>query len=237
MQLSQIFLTDDESLALPAHLNATVETVRRAFPNLSHTIYNDLTLRAFIGSQYGAEVLNTYDALRPYSYRADLGRYCLLHAIGGWYFDIGVSATTGIQFDQSIKMIAFRDGPSFFPTSWACATGVIYSAPGNPVFRTAIELILRNRREEYYGISPLCPTGPHLFGEALAINRGDQHRIFGDYVALTPAHSKKNMAFVLPDGTIVAWGKQAKPGDLSALGVAKGNNYVDLWNKRQIYAK
>lgn len=233
--VSQIFLTDGDSCDLPLRLQKSVESTRRAFPQCRHTVYDSRSLRAFIADHYPVAVLETFDALRPYAYKSDLGRLCLLNTLGGWYVDIGVTMQAGIDIGTNFDMLAFRDGPSYFPTCWACTNAVCFSRPNNEVLQTAIEMIVVNRRENYYGISPLCPTGPHLFGKALAINGGNLRHLYGDYLALTPTYRQKNMAFVLPDGMILAWGKRAGPGDLSALGVRGGNNYIEMWNDRQIY--
>jgi len=233
--ISQIFLTDGDQQELPPHLQRAVESVRRALPNCRHTIYDNQRLRAFISEHYDGDVLETYDALRPYSYKADLGRYCLLNVLGGWYFDISVHALLGISLSEQVELLAFRDIQRNSSTSWACSTAVFYSRPMSKVLRTAIDLVVRNRKEDYYGITPLCPTGPTVLGEALAVNRANPRHIFGDLLELTPAHQEKNRAFVLPDGTILAWGKRAAGGDLAALGVSGGNNYNELWKTRQIY--
>jgi len=233
--ISQIFLSDGDQHDLPARLQRAVETVRLAFPLCRHTIYDNRTLRAFIAEHHGGEVLETYDALRPYAYKADLGRYCLLHVKGGWYFDIAVQPLLGITLNEQVEFLAFRDTQRNSLTSWSCQTAVLYARPQSKALRTAIDLIVRNRRENYYGVTPLCPTGPTLLGEALAINRANPRHVFGDFLELTPTHQEKNTAFVLPDGMILAFGKRAKGGDLSALGVRGGNNYNELWNARQVY--
>ena len=212
-----------------------VDSVKRAFPWCTHTIFGNETLRSFISERYDAEVVETYDALRPYAYRADLGRYCLLNATGGWYFDVGVVAHEGIEVGDEVEFLAFRDIQRNSRTSWACASSVLYSRPKNAVLETAIERIVRNRREGYYGITPLCPTGPTLLGEALAVRRANSRHVLGDVLELTPGHKNKNRAFVLPDGIILAWGKRAEGGDLTSLGVVGGNNYNELWRARQIY--
>jgi len=235
--VAQILLTDSSSCDLPPRLQRNVETARLAFPHCRHTLYDKESLRAFIAEHYSAEVVETYDALRPYAYKADLGRLCLLNITGGWYVDIGVTMEVGLDLGTNFEMLLFRDDVKYFPTCWSCQTSLLFSKPKSKVLQTAIELIVRNRKQGYYGISPLCPTGPHLLGRALAVNDGNDRHLYGDYMALTPARRQKNMAFVLPDGTIFAWGKRAAPGDLSALGVRGGNNYVQLWNSRQIYEK
>ena len=87
MQVSQIFLSDNGAELSPFLGHAT-GTVRQAFPGADHQIYTKETLRAFIEANYSAEVLWAYDCLKPYSYKADLGRFCLLNKLGGWYMEL-----------------------------------------------------------------------------------------------------------------------------------------------------
>jgi mannosyltransferase OCH1-like enzyme len=234
--ISQIFITDEPTGRLPPFLDNATRTVADAFPDYEHTVYNNKTLRDFIAAHYDDKVVWAYDKLRPYSFKANLGRYCLLNAIGGWYFDIGVRAARGIGLGPKVEFLAFRDIQRFSGTSWACATSVLYSQPDNPALRTAIAYIVRNCKDEYYGMTPLCVSGPGLLGEALAANRANPNHLFGDYLALTPNHKQKNRAFVLPDGTILAWSKPASGGDLTELGAKGVNNYNELWKAREVYA-
>ena len=84
MQVSQIFLSDTDTELSP-FLQYATGTVQSAFPHANYTIYNKETLREFIEQNYPAEVIWAYDTLKPYSYKADLGRFCLLNKLGGWY--------------------------------------------------------------------------------------------------------------------------------------------------------
>ena len=234
MEISQIFLSDagDE---LSPFLQYATGTVKAAFPGANHAIYSKESLRQFIADNYDTEVLWAYDTLKPYSYKADLGRFCLLNKLGGWYFDIAIRVVNPVEIGPRIKMLAFRDIQRFSFTSWACATTVLYSQPNNSALVTAIELIVKNCHEQYYGITPLCPTGPTLLGEALAVNKGQSDFVYGDYLELTPTHEQKNRAFILPDGTIMAWSKPSGGGDLTGVGAKGVNNYNELWAARDIY--
>jgi mannosyltransferase OCH1-like enzyme len=235
VEISQIFLSDADQELSPFLRHAT-STVKNAFPNGNHTIYDKNSLRQFIADNYDADVLSAYDALRPYSYKADLGRFCLLNKLGGWYFDIAVRVMNPAEVGDRIQFLAFRDIQRFSYTTWACATTVLYSKPDNIALATAIEMIVNNCQEKYYGITPLCPTGPTLLGAALAANGGNPNFVYGDYLEMTPTHEQKNRAFVLPDGTIMAWSKPSGGGDLTGVGAKGVNNYNELWAARQVYA-
>lgn len=234
MEISQIFLSDTSDELSPFLRHAT-DSVKNAFSNSNHTIYNKETLKQFIANNYSEDVLWAYESLRPYSYKADLGRFCLLNKLGGWYLDIAVRMVNPVEVGDRIKFLAFRDIQRFSFTSWACATTVLYSKPDNAALQNAIDLIVKNCKEKYYGITPLCPTGPTLLGQALAINGGQADFVYGDYLELTPTHEQKNRAFVLPNGTIMAWSKPSGGGDLSGVGATGVNNYNELWAKREVY--
>jgi mannosyltransferase OCH1-like enzyme len=236
MHVSQIFLSDTDTELSPFLQHAT-GTVKNAFPDAEYRLFTKDTLRQFIADSYDPDVLWAHDTLQPYSYKADLGRFCLLNKLGGWYFDIGVRVNAPVEVGDRIEWLAFRDIQRFSFTSWACATTVLYSKPDNPALVTAIQMIVNNCHEQYYGITPLCPTGPTLLGAALAANGGNANFVYGDYLELTPAHEQKNRAFVLPDGTIMAWSKPAGGGDLTGLGAKGVNNYNELWAQRKVYAQ
>lgn len=235
MNISQIFLSDTDAELSP-FLQYATSTIDQYFPSADHTIYNKETLRQFIVDNYCPDVVEAYDTLRPYSYKADLGRFCLLNKLGGWYFDIAIRCANAVDVGDRIEFLAFRDIQRFSYTSWACATTVLYSKPDNLALQIAIDMIVNNCKEKYYGITPLCPTGPTLLGAALASNGGNANFIYGDYLELTPTHQQTNRAFVLPDGTIMAWSKPAGGGDLTGLGAKGVNNYNELWAAREAYA-
>lgn len=234
MQVSQIFLSDEDS-KLPPFLEHATDTVRQAFAGANHQVFSQTSLRSFIEQHYDKNVIAAYDCLKPYAYKADLGRYCLLNKLGGWYVDIGIRLASAVDVGQRIEFLAFRDIQRFSGTSWAVSIGILYSQPNNPALEFAIDAIVNNCQEKYYGLTPLCPTGPTLLGAALAANGGNENVVYGDYLELTPIHANKNRAFVLPDGTIVGWGKPTSGGDLTGLGAKGTNNYNELWANRQVY--
>jgi mannosyltransferase OCH1-like enzyme len=235
MQVSQIFLTDHGGNEVPPALSQLNEVIKAGFPAANYQRFNNESLRAFIEENFDKEVVTAYDSLRSYSNKADLGRYCLLYATGGWYFDMGIRLNTPVELGERIEMLAFREIQKFTGTCWACMTAVLFSKPGNPALMYAIEQIVKNVNNQYYGITPLSPTATPVLGQALAKHGEQANYVYGDFLQLTPTHEKQNTAFVLPDGTILAWGKTANGGDLSAFGAKGVNNYNNLWNERSLY--
>lgn len=231
MQVSQIFLSDKNQLVSPELLHQ-VERLKRLYLGYQYTLYDNITLREFIKNNFEPRVSNAYDQLVPYAYKADLGRYCILHKIGGWYFDISVNLINCINPPLEIESIAYRDIQIFSGTSWSVWNGALYSKPKNPVFLDAIEIIVNNCQNKFYGISPLCPTGPTVLGHAFAKRGASASAVFGDLMTLTPGRQILNKAFILPDGLIHGFAKNLPPGDLQTEGT---NNYLDLYFQKQIY--
>ena len=234
MQVSQIYISDGNT-ALSPYLQQCVEAAKHCFPNFRHVLYDESSLKQFLIDNFDTEVVAAYDKLNPYAYKADLGRYCLLYAIGGWYFDVSVKPVASISVPENIESIAFRDRQIVSATSWACCNAANYSKKGNPVFQTAIQKVIQNCKNEYYGVTPLCPTGPTVLGEAFALHGARPNRVFGDYQYLTPNHPNKNLAYVLPDGMIFALGNPDAGGGLKKLGTTGTNNYGDMYFSRTVY--
>ena len=218
-------------------LEANANIAKATLSDYDYKIYNDTDIIEFMRYNFEGEVANAYKKLAPYAYKSDFARYCILHEVGGWYLDVGLRLSGArIVVPKDINLVAFRDQPySHTFSSFACANGAIYAKPKHPTIAKAIELSIQNIRSEYYGLSPLCPTGPTLWGRAIAIAGIDKSCIFGDFMDLTPTHSRKNKAMVLPDGTIFAYHKQSGGGDLETLGATGTNNYNQFWHNKSVY--
>ena len=183
---------------------------------------------------YGADILKAYLSLKPPAFKADLARYLILYLHGGWYFDF---STTLLQepFGSEYSLICFRDAPNPGLSSWDASNGIIFARPNTKVMELCIQLALDNIRKRWYGTYPLCPTGPNLFGRALAIHGPDSAVITGMYTFLTPNHAMKNPGYILPDGTIFALGKQY-PAQLSQVAGEKDFEYNRLFYNQNVYA-
>jgi mannosyltransferase OCH1-like enzyme len=238
VNVTQIYLSDDEQ-PLPPILHARSESIRKLFINVNeYKLYTNSSLRQFISENYPERILRAYDKLKPYSYKADLGRFCVINKVGGWYFDIGVygyQENLQLEFEKDLDMIVASDMQKYVFRFFSAWTGVFYSKKDNPVLQEAIDMIVENCEKNYYGHTQLDPTGPTVFGKALAIHGADLKIIYAWHTELTPDMSKKNKAFVLPNGFILCFCKNCNGGDLTELGGRGVNNYGDMWRQKNIY--
>lgn len=236
----QIFISDNNADP-PDLLTGAVSSVQQSFSSYRYVRYNGESLRAFIGQNFDQEVVAAYDKLRPYAYKADLGRYCLLYQRGGWYADISILMRQPVgPVAPEVELVYFSDlgdgvvpGRSLFDVS----NSLLYAKPRQAVLEHAIQRVVQHCREEYYGNSIYCPTGPSLLGAAIAREPRSERHVSGHLMALTPNHPRRNLSFVLPDGQILALFKKGwmSPGD-ALFGKREGtNNYADLWAQRRVY--
>lgn len=231
----QILIADQPVREFPEYISNCVESVHKYLPNYQHHFYQNDELFSFLKENFGLDVLYAYEKLKPYAYKADLARYCLLYTYGGWYIDLTLSLQCHLTIDGSVRSLVFRDFQYASGNPWSCTNGLIFFRNNDPVLLNAINRIVENCRINFYGKSPLCPTGPSLLGQCLAEMGSDASRIFGEHVHLTPGYQKKNPAFILPDGTIYCKRGELNFNSLADFGISGSNNYTKMYCERDIY--
>ncbi len=245
--ISQILITKEPEL-IPPLINEAVLSVRNTFQNCSYTLYDNEKIIELIKNNFDINTLKAYNKIRPFAGKADLARYCIKYLNGGWYVDLGIKMSSfmigkTINLPDNIDFLAFRDfgdGFSPKPLSYHLQNSIFYSKPKNKILEKAIELVIENCKTENQGLTPVCPTGPGVFGRSLACVGAKKTQIIGMFMALTPHHKNMNNAYVLPDGTIFAlhktsWLPQVNPGDLKAFGFNSTNNYIKMYMENDFY--
>jgi len=233
-KITQIFISDNNQ-EMSLQLKTNSEMLKDLFFEYEYNLYNNNSIEELLLENYPEDIINTYRKLKPYSYKCDFARYCILFKMGGWYFDLGLKVVKSIQLEEKTDLVIFRDINMYSQTTYACSPGIIYAQKGHKVLQKAIEMIVENVKNNFFGKTPLCPTGPSLWGRAIATIGIDENTIIGDFIELTPNFKKKNKAMILPDGEIFAFNKASKGGDLESLGCKGVNNYNDFWFNKDIY--
>lgn len=236
MQVSQIFFTD-ENIDPPDQILNCIQTVKNAYGDMVYVLYKLDEARSFLRVHLGNEVLIAFDKLVPYAYKADLFRYCLMYVTGGWYFDVTIKIETRLDIPEYCDTVAFRDVGITTNSSWTILNGILFSRPGSAVYKMAINMILDNSRNLYYGSCSLCPTGPNLLGKAFAAFGDSSKNLFFNYNYLTPGYAQKNPALLFPDGTIFAFLKNTGNVGVKDFCAAGINNYAEIYALRNIYGE
>jgi mannosyltransferase OCH1-like enzyme len=156
---------------LPPKMKNTVELLKKQNPRFKHYLYDDNDCREFIKENFPSNVLNAYDSLIPGAYKADLWRLCILYKNGGIYMDIKFSCVNGFKLIELTENEHFvLDRPQCFNTPKPIYNALMACRKNNPFLLLAINRIVENVKNKYYGYNALYPTGPGMFSELLMSN-------------------------------------------------------------------
>ncbi len=230
---------------LPQKVKENIDSFKRWHPNFEHRLFFDQMIREFLSARFGAETLEAYDSLKPYSYKADLARYCLIYYFGGIYADISTFFFTnwpplmrGNRLPEQ-QIAVFKGSGAFAP--WEIPQTVFYAPAQHKALAKAIDLVCANVKNRYYGSTPLCPTGPVLFGKAIASTCDPNEVILGECKTINPTGdltkfiSEPSTSFMFRNN-LVATKRKRGGGPQTELGLKGGNSYLDAWNRRDIYS-
>jgi mannosyltransferase OCH1-like enzyme len=236
MFLHQILINDSKVIpkVLPNYTNFCTNELKRIYSNFHYKLWSYTDLDIFIKNFYDSYIYNAFLKLKPYSYKADLAKYCLLNHYGGLYVDLNTRFINPIN-DLNNNFFAFRDYHLSQRYGWYVSSSIMCSNKKNSILKTCLDLIISNVTKNFYGNSPLDITGPGILGQAVIKNDKAKSNINGELICLTPIHSFKTLAFVQDCGNIVAFFKPNSPGDLSFFGFEGVNNYKTMWENKDIY--
>lgn len=132
--------------------------------------YDDNECKEFIARYFEKDVIEAYNKLKPGAYKADLFRYCILYINGGVYGDL-----SQIYHKPLIKFIDFDKDELYVIEDTIhnpyYETGIqisfIAAKPKLEIFKNAINGIIENVKNNYYGYNTLDVTGPYHFAKYL----------------------------------------------------------------------
>jgi hypothetical protein len=233
----QILIRDDQRnyATLPPPLENNIQSVKIAHPEAAHHLFSGSEIRSFIADCFDADVLAAYDSLTPYAFKADLARYCLLFVHGGLYVDLGTRFLRRLEPPLGIGFAAFRYFNLLSGPPWCVSNNIIFASAGRPELRTAIDLLVQNCKNRYYGSTARDPTGPNLLGRAMAICNNGLDYWIGDSRMTTPEFNNRNITYITPDGTLLALRTNSISGN--ELEIDGTNNYSNLWRMQQVYGE
>ncbi|MFT8344944.1 glycosyltransferase family 32 protein [Gluconobacter oxydans] len=229
---------------LPKLIDFNSREARRLHPGAEYILWDNDKISQFLKENFDAPVYETYKNITAFAYKADLARYCILYVMGGMYIDLGIRMMNFWGIPKEKGFSTFKE-LCFTAESWTIMqNGLIWSLPKRRELEICIEWIVKNYNNKFYGTTPLCPTGPVMYGRAIAAAMVEQGQSLtaddqwiGEYRWTTPEGGMKNDAYVSPDHKIIAFRTKLVPGDLSHLGLSGTNNYKEIWLSRQMYGE
>jgi len=209
---------------IPELVQENFNLIKEKNKNFNCLIYNDEMAEKFLKENFDENVCSAFTTLVPQAYKADLLRYCLLYKYGGIYIDTKMSPVNGFTFDELLDKEYFAK--DIETSGNGVYNAVLVCKKNNNVMKMAIDKIIENIKNDFYGNSSLLPTGPLLLKSFFKEN---EIRDFD--LKLTDSYSSNN-AFVAKKN------KNILKVDMNIY--SKRNNkkhYTELWYSKQIYKK
>ena len=146
---------------LPPLMKNAVNTIIYNNPGFNYQLFDDDDCRNFIKDNFDTNVLNAFDSLIPGAYKADLWRYCILYKNGGVYLDIKYAPVNGFKFINLMEKehwVLDMDKNGIY-------NALIVCKPNNEILLRAINKVVENVENKFYGSNCLHPTGPIMLAE------------------------------------------------------------------------
>ena len=223
-----------KSKDMPDEIKNVIDQLKKDNPEFKHVLYDDNGMRDFISNNFEKEVVEAYDKLIPGAYRADLWRYCVLYKNGGVYMDIKIRPINDFKFKKLTDT-----GKEYFTKDLDYSGSGIYNGlmickANNPILKKAIDDVVKNVKNNFYGTSMLEPTGPLLMKKYFTEDEVQNMDLFlnVEYTLLrggsyNVVHNIKHKEW---DKPILEW-------DVSSYNKQKSlsPHYSVLWQQRAIY--
>ena len=148
---------------IPPHMTDCIELLKSQHPTFKHSLYSLKECRKFIQHHFPSNVLQAYDSLIPYAYKSDLWRLCILYIHGGIYLDVKFKCIGDFRLTELLASEHY----SAEITPLRISNGLMVCYANNHLLLEAIEQIVKNVSENYYGETQYDISGPSLVGSIL----------------------------------------------------------------------
>lgn len=190
-------------------------------PDFEYTVFNAVTAREFLLEHFDDQVLTAFDSLVPFSFKADLFRYCVMYIHGGIYLDMKFESVNGFRFSELLdkeQYVLDIDGNSIY-------NAVLVCKPRSRIMFKCIFQVLKHVRERDYTDCDLSITGPGMIKQFVPPEMKQSTNL---------RHTCINYnKYVLRSGIPILKNYHRYYEDTPRCGQ---KCYLDYWNAREVYA-
>ena len=219
-----------------------IKSITDFYGTEEYHLYSGEEVEKIIKDNFDADVYKSYQKLKPYAYKADLARYCLLYLYGGLYVDLNIRFINplDINYLNQWNFFAFRDINTNSIRNWAVCNGIMFTKKKCNILSKSINLIVNNCKKEHYGIQVTEPTGGIVLGKSIILEQEEFCCTNGEFICINNSiHNsmKKTLGFFTDYGDFIALHKPPgiSSGCMKTLGFPQTNNYVEMWRNKDVY--
>jgi len=158
--IHQVYISDNESYPTSENVLKKINQLKEVYSDYAHHVYTNDEIEDILLKNFDESVLTAYKSFRPYCYRSDLARYCLLYIYGGFYFDIPIAPEIKLEFTHPVVLTKGISDRERTGDKGIVETSFVYAEKGHPFLKLMIDLIVNNALYKSYGIHPLDIASP-----------------------------------------------------------------------------
>ena len=208
---------------LPPKMFESVNLIKNLNPRFNYQLFDDDDCREFIKNNFEERVLHAFDSLIPGAYKADLWRYCILYKNGGIYLDIKYRPLNNFRFitmTEKEHWVLDADKNGIYNALMVCR-------PENEILLKAINKIVENVKNKFYGNNCLEPTGPLLLSSFFSTNEKNNFNMKHSF------YSSHENRFIHFNNYLILKSYNSYLNEQSKN--QKVEHYSILWGKKAIY--
>jgi len=231
--IHKIFIDDTmEIIEQTEELSNAIKSWKILNPEYTLKIYSGNDCIKYLKENFTQDHLDCFETLKPYSYKTDFMRYCILYNEGGWYTDWQQILLVPLDVinDKNYEWVSCWDTTGGDGKKYKCMqNGFFGCSINNSILKNIINKCIENTKNFYYGKTPWHPTGPCLLGEIfreqnnINVNIGYTFNDSND----GPCFNINNKKVIINKCCV----SRNVPGSL----FNKGNNYMELWKNKKMY--
>jgi hypothetical protein len=201
-------------------------------------LWTEKEIKQLMSDKFPKQVLEAFNTMKMYPWKAELARFCILFEHGGFYSDFGITFLKQID-TSNCDLIIFKDNPvqKMFNERFVVQTALIFAKPKNDaIYKTIIALASMYANREY-GRYPYFITGEHQLAEAIdpdsgIIITGE----FGEnFVSMEDLYKDNQILEYKIDGELVALFKSIRKNErLKSMDSSK-TDVLKAWSERNLY--
>jgi len=219
-------------------LNNIDPTVKKLFvktqklnPGYTLKVWSGDDCLDYLKKHFSKDHVKCFNGLKPYAFKADFMRYCILYNEGGWYSDLKEDPL--ISYDKinnkNYSFIGIVDLGMEYTLDNFCLQNAFFACiPKHPLLKICINQVITNFKNRFYGKHYLDPTGPRLFGNELEkIRSMPDNVLMGYFIHDIPggSHHLNNQRTIIHKCNNCVQGNEWK----------YGNNWQRMWLNKKIY--
>lgn len=238
-KIHQIYITENNESPSDYVLNK-INQIKKVYFDYEHKLWNKTEIEEFLKNNYPSHVLIRFKELKPNAFKCDLARYCILHTLGGYYFDVTICPEFKFEPNTStvFQAVPFYDFEKVFYEEViennlkktikyeAIENNILLFPKKHDIFlKEAIAYSCLNVKRKLYNDHPLAVTSPVLLNRLKNKN----------HLQIGQCRNNKNFKASYWNNKLFCKHKSYQYTKFTDLDGKGTNNYSELWHNRQLY--